>query len=195
MIEKIVIAVDFDGVLHSFTSGWDGTQKILDPPNDGAIAWLQTVLEDGRFEVYIHSCRCWTPEGKAAMYGWLAKNGIKQKLLEEIILADRKPHARVFIDDRVIQFVGRWPTLNDLVTFKPWYEREEQSALIQTASYEDATSEEEAELIQKSEHKCFLCMHGAVCEVANAALRTEMYVTVSRCLSFTEIPAQLVGEL
>lgn len=196
MIEKIVIAVDFDGVLNTYASGWEGSSAIIsDSPNEGAIEWLQAVLSHGGFEVFIHSCRCRQEEGIAAMYAWLLRHGLSRKLADEIVFTKLKPNAEIFLDDHAMQFVGRWPTFEEITSFKPWYKRGVKDIPLQKAVYEDAASEEEAELIQKSEHKCFLCMHGAVCEVANAALRTEMYVTVSRCLSFTEIPAQLVGEL
>ena len=35
-----ILCVDFDGVIHSYTSGWEGIDMIPDPPVEGAIKWL-----------------------------------------------------------------------------------------------------------------------------------------------------------
>ena len=51
-----VHALDFDGVLHSYTSGWMGVDKIPDPPVPGALEFCQAAVE--RFEVVVHSSRC-----------------------------------------------------------------------------------------------------------------------------------------
>ena len=45
MGKRPVICIDFDGVLHSYTSGWQGMSKASDPPVDGAIEWLKEVLD------------------------------------------------------------------------------------------------------------------------------------------------------
>ena len=42
-----ILAIDFDGVLHSYSSGWKGSRNIPDPPVDGAIEWLNGLVSDG----------------------------------------------------------------------------------------------------------------------------------------------------
>ena len=39
-----IICVDFDGVIHSYKSGWRGVAVIPDPPVPGAIEWLECHL-------------------------------------------------------------------------------------------------------------------------------------------------------
>ena len=59
MPKKRTIAVDFDGVIHSYTSPFD--RMTLDPPIEGAIPWLEEMV--GEFHVVIHSSR-FTPHHK-----------------------------------------------------------------------------------------------------------------------------------
>ena len=40
---KPIICLDFDGVIHSYTSGWKGAAVIPDPPVPGA---LEFIVED-----------------------------------------------------------------------------------------------------------------------------------------------------
>ena len=58
-----IICVDFDGVLHSYTSGWRGAGNIPDPPVDGALEWLIDAVEGGKVQIAIYSSRSKDPEG------------------------------------------------------------------------------------------------------------------------------------
>ena len=49
------ICVDFDGVIHSYTSGWKGIDVIPDPPVEGAIEALHIYCQ--HFNVNIYSAR------------------------------------------------------------------------------------------------------------------------------------------
>jgi hypothetical protein len=63
----VTIAVDFDGVIHQYSRGWqDGT--IYDPPMPGAIDGLYALME--RDAVFIHTTR--DPEQVAP---WLREYG------------------------------------------------------------------------------------------------------------------------
>lgn len=64
-----ILCLDFDGVLHSYVSGWNGPRTISDPPVYGAIPWLLDALD--HFDVHILSSRshCWG--GRTAMRRWL----------------------------------------------------------------------------------------------------------------------------
>jgi hypothetical protein len=44
-MHKLTICVDFDGVLHSYASGWKGAGVVADGPVDGAIEWLNAHRE------------------------------------------------------------------------------------------------------------------------------------------------------
>ena len=62
---KPILCLDFDGVIHSYTSRWQGAGVIPDPPVDGAIAFMLGALD--RFDVVIFSSRSNQPGGLSAM--------------------------------------------------------------------------------------------------------------------------------
>lgn len=65
----MLICVDFDGVIHSYTSGWQRASVILDPPVPGAFEWLQSLLDAG-FKVAIFSSRSHQEGGIDGMQNW-----------------------------------------------------------------------------------------------------------------------------
>jgi len=66
-----ILCLDFDGVLHSYTSGWKGARNIPDPPVEGAMAFL--VESINHFQVCIYSSRSRYWGGRKAMKRWLYK--------------------------------------------------------------------------------------------------------------------------
>lgn len=68
-MRKLTISVDFDGVLHSYSSGWKGARVIPDAPVPGALEWLISMLP--HFEVAISSARSGQWGGRRAMKRWL----------------------------------------------------------------------------------------------------------------------------
>jgi len=40
-LKKPILVLDFDGVLHSYTSGWQGATVIADPPTRGMVEFLR----------------------------------------------------------------------------------------------------------------------------------------------------------
>lgn len=66
---KPILCLDFDGVLHSYTSGWKGARVIPDPPVPGALEFLVGALD--HFEVCILSSRSHQWGGRRAMKRWL----------------------------------------------------------------------------------------------------------------------------
>ena len=132
---KKTICLDFDGVLHSYTSGWKGATEIPDPPVHGALAWLKELIGDERFEVAIYSSRSNLVGGIAAMKRWLAQNwstmyggdivGVRSDrkviLIEDAVeWPTEKPAAHLTIDDRAWQFRGIFPTMGNMASFTPW---------------------------------------------------------------------------
>jgi hypothetical protein len=63
------VAVDFDGVLHSYSSGWSAHDHIPDAPVDGAIEWLN--LTAAHHPVVVFTTRASTEAGRAAVIAWL----------------------------------------------------------------------------------------------------------------------------
>lgn len=128
-----IICVDFDGVIHSYTSGWKGADVIDDLPVPGAIEWLQEHLPvpDGLGGhcvehrgpiVQIYSSRSKERSGVKAMKNWLIKHGLPRQYIHDGILQfpTQKPSAFLTIDDRAICFNGQFPSAQEMMSFKPW---------------------------------------------------------------------------
>lgn len=123
---KPILCLDFDGVIHSYTTGWKGADVIPDPPVSGAFEFMRFALE--HFEVYIYSSRSDQPGGIAAMQKWLDMETMKYygyyngppAWVKSIKWPTAKPAARVTLDDRAITFTGTWPSFKELLEFKPW---------------------------------------------------------------------------
>ena len=112
------IIVDFDGVLHSYTSGWKGADVIPDPPVPGAIAFLTVAVE--HFTVAIFSARSHQDGGIEAMAEWLAKHGAGCWLIDQLRFPTAKPPATMTIDDCAIRFEGVFPSIEFIKHFRPW---------------------------------------------------------------------------
>lgn len=115
-----ILCLDFDGVIHSYSSGWKGAEVIPDPPVPEAISWIKYVLKDGWFTLNIFSSRSRYLEGIDAIRLWLVENGLSIGELDQIEFPTEKPPAFLTIDDRAITFKGIFPTVNELQDFKPW---------------------------------------------------------------------------
>lgn len=113
---KPILCLDFDGVLHSYTSGWKGADVIPDPPVPGAIEFMGAALH--HFDVVIFSSRSHQPGGIEAMKNWLHLHAGAH--LDAVRFVTEKPAARVSLDDRALTFTGIWPSMNQLLAFKPW---------------------------------------------------------------------------
>lgn len=120
MRRKPILCLDFDGVLHSYVSGWKGAEMIPDPPVPGAMEFLRNAVK--HFDVHIYSSRSHQAGGIEAMQQWMMDHG-GLELLTHIIWPKHKPAAMVTIDDRAIQFDGNWPLIENLLSFKPWNKR------------------------------------------------------------------------
>jgi hypothetical protein len=123
-MKKPILCLDFDGVIHSYTSGWKGARNIPDPPVPGALDFIINALEDG-WDVVIHSSRARYFGGITAMRSWLRGHaGIQWDTMGpsfcEVRFARWKPSATVTLDDRALTFAGVWPDPKNLRTFRPW---------------------------------------------------------------------------
>lgn len=134
-MSKPILCIDFDGVLHSYSSGWKGARTVPDPPVNGAIKWLESLLgcpdyygiadRYKDFKVCIYSSRSRYWGGKNAMKKWLVKWGFDPNYLELISFPLMKPAAFLQIDDRAITFSGIFPTVEEMKAFKPWNKKGE----------------------------------------------------------------------
>ena len=114
---KPILCLDFDGVCHSYTSGWKGAAVIPDPPVPGLATFLEDALE--HFEVDIFSSRSHQAGGIAAMREWFHTHHMAV-ICGQLKFPTEKPPAFVSLDDRVLTFTGVWPSIESLREFKPW---------------------------------------------------------------------------
>lgn len=141
-----IVAVDFDGVIHSYTSGWMGVANIPDPPVDGSIDALFRLLDAG-FKVAIFSSRSASLRGRFAMKRWMSRaitehwlkggslpSGVEAECWGDAAGVYRKfhwpwfkPAALMTIDDRALTFNGDWShpdyQPDAIRSFKPWNKR------------------------------------------------------------------------
>lgn len=120
-MKKPIICLDFDGVLHSYTSGWKGINVISDLPTRGAIKFLQDLINCGCFKVAIFSSRSATELGIDAIKSWLRRHGFYD--IDEVDFPATKPPAHLTIDDRAMTFKGVWPSIEELQNFEPYREK------------------------------------------------------------------------
>ena len=95
------VCLDFDGVIHSYKSGWQGEAVIPDPPIHKVDVAVRRLRK--HFRVVIYSARCRNRQGVEAIQRWLDKHQIE---VDEV--CDHKPPAFVYVDDRAIPFNGDW---------------------------------------------------------------------------------------
>jgi hypothetical protein len=105
---KPTIAVDFDGVLNTYT-GWKGEDELFQP-RPGAREFLEALAAG--FTVVIHSTRA-----AAKIREWLSVHGMADFVWE---VTNRKVPAVAYIDDRAVRFDGDYAAaLEALKNFRP----------------------------------------------------------------------------
>lgn len=136
-MRKKIICIDFDGVIHSYKSGWQGISVIPDEPVDGAIPWLLSLVgtdpenishfsPEAKFDVCIYSSRSKSFFGRRAMKKWLIKHGVNYGYFVDKLIRFpvKKPAAFLTIDDRAICFDGSFEKLSSKISnFKTWQGR------------------------------------------------------------------------
>lgn len=128
-MSKLILVLDFDGVVHSYTSGWKGIDVIPDPPVPGALLFIKECIEEG-WQVAIHSSRSEKPEGIVAMKEWMSTwwGGLPRDILEQITYPVSKPPAFITIDDRAVTFTGDWSEFSPrkLKGFRSWTQKKKE---------------------------------------------------------------------
>lgn len=122
-MSKRTIAIDFDGVVHSYESGWLGVVP-TDPPVDEARDAIAAIRAMG-FEVHLFTCRAETHAGRRAIHAWLELHGIQVDKVTAI-----KPHALLYVDDRAARFNGSWKEIVELAQDvpRPWNGKRQPAA-------------------------------------------------------------------
>ena len=109
------ICIDFDGVIHSYISGWQGADVIPDPPVEGAIEALY--LYNHYFHVAIYSSRSGQEGGIQAMRAYIDKHDNQNydyRIVDKLQFPETKPPAMIYIDDRGFRFEGVFPSVEEL---------------------------------------------------------------------------------
>lgn len=97
---KKTVVFDFDGVIHSYKSGYQGKSIIPDPPVPGIRESIAEIRDAG-YAVVVVSTRCAVPSGMKAIWDWLHQN----RIVVDGVMSE-KPPAICYIDDRAICFDG-----------------------------------------------------------------------------------------
>jgi len=109
------IAIDFDGVIHTFDRGFhDGT--CYGNPIKGVEDALKKISE--KFNIIIFSSKV-KPDrplinnktGMELVSEWLEKHNLKKYVTE---ITCEKPRAKYYIDDKAVEFVNWKSTLNKI---------------------------------------------------------------------------------
>ena len=95
------LAVDFDGVIHAYSRGFQGLENAYDPPMPGARETLTALKEAGI------SLRIMSSRPRAVIEDWLAKHELDH--LFDAVRND-KFAATIYIDDRALHFTS-WAEL------------------------------------------------------------------------------------
>lgn len=98
------LAVDFDGVVHSYEDGWQGG-VIYGPPTEGCEAALRKLSLS--YKLVIFTAR----HDLEAVHLWLVKEHLRQYFAE---ITNRKPAAVAYLDDRALKFIDWAGALKEL---------------------------------------------------------------------------------
>lgn len=140
-MSKPILCLDFDGVCHSYVSGWKGADVIPDDAVPGLFEFLE--LAAPHFDIQVFSSRSNLPGGIEAMQFWFYEQRKKWrengggdgfKEIVSISFPTEKPPAFIGLDDRVITFNGQFPAIDFLRNFQPWYKLAFQQSVQATAA-------------------------------------------------------------
>jgi len=99
------LAIDFDGVIHKYSKGFQGLDNIYDGPMDGTLNGLKELKDQG-FVLKILSSR-----PKEYIQPWLNKHGLDKYISE---ISNHKFPATIYIDDRGFEFKNWGQCLTNL---------------------------------------------------------------------------------
>ncbi|MDR1885010.1 MAG: hypothetical protein LBQ56_01960, partial [Synergistaceae bacterium] len=92
------VALDFDGVVHDYSGGWQGFESIPGGLCPGIAEGIRALNAAG-YKVAIISSRARDAKGYKAIVAWLYAHGIDADEEIEMITCEKEP-AMAYIDDR-----------------------------------------------------------------------------------------------
>ena len=103
--KRQTMAIDFDGVIHKYSKGFQGTDNAYDPPNKGTKEALESFIEGG-FQLKVMTSRP----------AWVVRKWLKEYELDHLIdeVTNHKIPATVYIDDRGFCFKNWNQCLNEI---------------------------------------------------------------------------------
>lgn len=104
-MEQPTLAVDFDGVIHSYESGWQNG-VIYGAPVEGCENALRRLRTN--FELVVFTAR----HNLEDVHLWLVTHGLRPYFKE---VTNRKPAAVAYLDDRAVKFTTWAQALKELV--------------------------------------------------------------------------------
>lgn len=107
--KKVALCFDFDGVIHSFVSGWIEADVIPDEPVEGIKDLLARLALTNKYMILVFSSRCGYESGVQAIEDYLRKWNIHYDKV-----CERKPNAAVYIDDLGYRFTNALQLEKDL---------------------------------------------------------------------------------
>lgn len=103
------LAIDFDGVVHTFDKGWhDGT--CYGNPIEGSLDAIKSLSKKYNIIIFSAKVRPDRPlvnnkTGKELVEEWLIKHGVREYVDD---ITHEKPRAEYYIDDKAISFKNNW---------------------------------------------------------------------------------------
>lgn len=98
------VAVDFDGVIHGYSRGWQGGE-LYDVPTAGAAEALHELSK--HYKLVVFTAR----HDVDAVWAYLRSHRLAQYFVD---VTNRKPAAVAYIDDRAVRFHDWGQVLEDL---------------------------------------------------------------------------------
>lgn len=154
-MSKPTLCLDFDGVVHSYTSPWTGAHVVPDPPVPGVAQFIRDA--QARFAVVVYSSRSHQLGGIGAMRAYL-RTVLQEAFGEErglnmvlgVGFPTEKPSAFLSIDDRALTFEGVWPEVEGLLEFRPWNKRLPKVVIWRGRPVERLTREDLVEAVRQA---------------------------------------------
>ena len=103
--KRKTISIDFDGVIHKYSKGFQGLDNAYDPPMEGAIESIKKLYNEG------YTLKILSSRPKEVIYPWLEKYGLSKYIKE---VSNHKFPATVYIDDRGMLFENWNQCLDEL---------------------------------------------------------------------------------
>jgi len=139
------ILIDFDGVIHAYTTPWTDSATVSDGPVPGALRAL--VVYAQTYQVNIFSTRSGDPEGVEAMqkalcrwyteYEDFSEETARAFVYETLHFPMTKVPAVLTIDDNAYRFNGRWPSSWVIGNMPSWYKANHKAKLAEALQRND----------------------------------------------------------